>query len=130
MTSIEVPYSIAAALPDALGDGHHERRPQRGRRARRRDGIAYVSRDARRSRSCGCRSGRPASSRISSACSSGSSRRRRRSRERLVAIAARRRAREQVPFSDGALCLGRWQRIMLFSLDAEHRTDWQLTLLG
>jgi thiamine phosphate synthase YjbQ (UPF0047 family) len=37
---------------------------------------------------------------------------------------------EQVPFSDGALCLGQWQRILLFSLDAQHRPDWQLTLVG
>jgi len=35
-----------------------------------------------------------------------------------------------VPFTAGALCLGRFQRIMLFSLDAEHRSDWSLTLLG
>jgi thiamine phosphate synthase YjbQ (UPF0047 family) len=37
---------------------------------------------------------------------------------------------EQVPFAEGCLCLGQWQRIMLFSLDAEHRSDWSLTLLG
>jgi thiamine phosphate synthase YjbQ (UPF0047 family) len=37
---------------------------------------------------------------------------------------------EQVPFSDGRLCLGQWQRVMLFSLENEHRTDWSLTLLG
>jgi thiamine phosphate synthase YjbQ (UPF0047 family) len=50
-------------------------------------------------------------------------------RERLLAMLLGPRC-EQVPFSDGALCLGRWQRIMLFSLDAEHRHDWQLTLIG
>jgi thiamine phosphate synthase YjbQ (UPF0047 family) len=37
---------------------------------------------------------------------------------------------EQVPFTDGRLCLGQWQRVMLFSLEDEHRTDWSLTLLG
>jgi thiamine phosphate synthase YjbQ (UPF0047 family) len=35
-----------------------------------------------------------------------------------------------VPFTDRTLCLGRFQRIMLFSLDAEHRSEWSLTLLG
>ena len=50
-------------------------------------------------------------------------------RERLVASLLSPRS-EQVPFADGALCLGRFQRIMLFSLDAEHRSDWSLTLLG
>jgi thiamine phosphate synthase YjbQ (UPF0047 family) len=37
---------------------------------------------------------------------------------------------EQVPFWDGRLCLGQWQRVMLFSLDPEHVNDWSLTLLG
>jgi len=35
-----------------------------------------------------------------------------------------------VPFSEGQLCLGQWQRILLFSFDAEHRNDWSVTLLG
>jgi thiamine phosphate synthase YjbQ (UPF0047 family) len=52
-----------------------------------------------------------------------------RSRERLLAMLLGPRS-EQVPFSDGALCLGQWQRILLFSLDAQHRPDWQLTLVG
>ena len=52
-----------------------------------------------------------------------------RNRERMVAALLSPRS-EQVPFLAGALCLGRFQRIMLFSLDAEHRSDWSLTLLG
>ena len=52
-----------------------------------------------------------------------------RSRELLVAFLLGPRS-EQVPFTDGALCLGQWQRILLFSLDAQHRSDWTLTLLG
>ena len=52
-----------------------------------------------------------------------------RSRERLVAFLLGPRS-EQIPFTDGALCLGQWQRILLFSLDAQHRPDWTLTLLG
>jgi thiamine phosphate synthase YjbQ (UPF0047 family) len=51
------------------------------------------------------------------------------SRERLLAFLLGPRS-EQVPFADGALCLGQWQRILLFSLDAQHRPDWSLTLLG
>jgi thiamine phosphate synthase YjbQ (UPF0047 family) len=50
-------------------------------------------------------------------------------RERLVHALLGSRT-EQVPFSDGCLCLGQWQRVMLFSLDAEHRNDWSLTLVG
>jgi thiamine phosphate synthase YjbQ (UPF0047 family) len=52
-----------------------------------------------------------------------------RSRERLLAFLLGPRS-EQVPFADGALCLGQWQRILLFSLDAQHRPDWTLTLVG
>jgi secondary thiamine-phosphate synthase enzyme len=37
---------------------------------------------------------------------------------------------EAVPFKDGCLCLGTWQRVLLFSLDAEHRPEWSVTLLG
>ena len=52
-----------------------------------------------------------------------------RSRERLLAFLLGPRS-EQVPFVDGVLCLGQWQRILLFSLDAQHRPDWTLTLVG
>jgi len=52
-----------------------------------------------------------------------------RSRERLLAFLLGPRS-EQVPITDGALCLGQWQRILLFSLDAQHRPDWTLTLVG
>jgi thiamine phosphate synthase YjbQ (UPF0047 family) len=52
-----------------------------------------------------------------------------RSRERLLAFLLGPRS-EQIPFVDGALSMGQWQRILLFSLDAQHRPDWTLTLLG
>jgi secondary thiamine-phosphate synthase enzyme len=52
-----------------------------------------------------------------------------RSREHLVAFLLGPRS-EHIPFSDGALCLGQWQRILLFSLDAQHRPEWTLTLVG
>lgn len=51
-----------------------------------------------------------------------------RSRERLLTMLLGTQT-EQVPFCGGALCLGQWQRILLFSLDAEHRADWTVTLL-
>jgi thiamine phosphate synthase YjbQ (UPF0047 family) len=52
-----------------------------------------------------------------------------RSREKLLAFLLGPRS-EQVPFADGALCLGQWQRILLFSLDGQHRPEWSVTLLG
>ncbi len=128
MTSIEVPYSIAAALPtlsvmditndvtkSVAGSGTH-------------DGIAYIhaphglSLVRVQERETGFFEDLegllerivPSESPV---------------RERLVAALLGPRA-EQVPFSGGRLCLGQWQRILLFSLDAEHRDDWSLTLLG
>jgi secondary thiamine-phosphate synthase enzyme len=52
-----------------------------------------------------------------------------RSREHLLAFLLGPRS-EHIPFTDGTLCLGQWQRILLFSLDAQHRPDWTLTLVG
>jgi len=128
MTSIEVPYSIAAALPtlsvmDITNDVSRTL-AQSGRS----DGIAYVHPSHPLSvvrvqeRETGFFEDLevllerivPSSSR---------------SRERLVAALLSPRS-EQDPFSAGVLCLGTFQRIMLFSLDAEHRSDWSLTLLG
>jgi thiamine phosphate synthase YjbQ (UPF0047 family) len=37
---------------------------------------------------------------------------------------------EAVPVSEGCMRLGTYQRIMLFSLDADCRPEWSLTILG
>ena len=50
-------------------------------------------------------------------------------RERLVHALLGSRT-EQIPFTDGRLCLGQWQRVMLFSLHSELGSEWTLTLLG
>ena len=130
MTSIEVPYSIAAALPTLSVMDITNEVVEGGRDARAgRDGIAYVTATERAlarpragARDRLLRGPRvPARARRAGRASP--------SRERLVHALLGSRT-EQVPFSEGCLCLGQWQRIMLFSLDAEHRTDWSLTLLG
>lgn len=128
MTTVEVPYSIAAALPtlsvmDVTNDVS-KIVVQSGRD----DGIAYVHPTSPLSivrvqeRETGffedlevlleriVPGGHPA-------------------RARLVA-ALLSPHHEQVPFSAGRLCLGRFQRIMIFSLDAESRAEWSVTLLG
>jgi thiamine phosphate synthase YjbQ (UPF0047 family) len=128
MTSVEIPYSVAAALPtlavlDITNDVAREIA------ASDLDaGIAYLS--ARNERSL---------VRVNE-------------REsgffcdledllvRLVPIDADDRERlvclllgpgtEQVPFSDGRLCLGTYQRIFLVGFGAEFDGEWLLTLLG
>ncbi len=128
MTSIEVPYSIAAALPTLSVMDITNEVAQGVARSERREGIAYVSatqglslvrvqeRETGFFEDLECLLERVVPSDAPS-------------RERLVHALLGTRT-EQVPFSDGRLCLGQWQRIMLFSLDTQNHTDWSLTLVG
>jgi len=50
-------------------------------------------------------------------------------RERLLAFLLG-AGTEQVPFAAGQLCLGRWQRILLFGFSEEFAPEWTLTLVG
>jgi len=128
MTSVEVPYAIAAALPtlsvmDITTDVSREVAASECT-----DGIVYIhaahdlalvrvqERETGFFEDLECLLERVVPTTAPS-------------RERLLAFLLGPRA-EQVPVSGGELCLGQWQRIMLFSLDAEHRPDWTLTLVG
>jgi thiamine phosphate synthase YjbQ (UPF0047 family) len=50
-------------------------------------------------------------------------------RERLLTLLLGPRT-EQIPFDDAKLCLGRWQRILLYGLNGASRAGWKLTILG
>ena len=128
MTSIEVPYSIAAALPslavmDITNDVSRE-----VAESGVGSGIAFLHTESAlalvrvQERETGFFEDLESLiERVVPATA--------RARERLLALLLGPRS-ESVPFSDGALCLGQWQRILLFSLDGEHRPDWSLTLVG
>jgi thiamine phosphate synthase YjbQ (UPF0047 family) len=128
MTSIEVPYSIAAALPTLSVMDITNEVSKAVARSEKNDGIAYVTatdslslirvqeRETGFFEDLECL--------LERVVPGGTNQ-----RERLVHALLGSRT-EQVPFLAGSLCLGQWQRIMLFSLDAEHRNDWSLTLLG
>ena len=127
MTSVEIPFSIAAALPSlAVVDVTNEVAREVAR-SPYGDGIAYVS------------SGETSLVRIAER-ESGLFQDLECFLERLVAKDANGRDRmlsfllgprtEQIPFSGGELCLGRYQRILNFSFDESCRSDWTLTLLG
>jgi thiamine phosphate synthase YjbQ (UPF0047 family) len=128
MTSIEVPYSIAAALPTLSVMDITNDVAQNISRSATRDGIAYISathglslvrvqeRETGFFEDLECLLERVVPGDATP-------------RERLVHALLGSRT-EQVPFTEGCLCLGQWQRVMLFSLDAEHRHDWSLTLVG
>ena len=128
MTSVEIPYSIAAALPslsvmDITNDVSREVAA-----ADVTHGIAFLHASSElclvrvQERETGFFEDLESLLERIVPSSLGS-------RERLLAFLLGPRS-EQVPFVDGALCLGQWQRILLFSLDAQHRPDWTLTLLG
>jgi thiamine phosphate synthase YjbQ (UPF0047 family) len=127
MTSVEIPVSIAAALPnlvvlDITNDVKHDVADAGG------SGIAFVAPN-----------GDPSLVRVQERetgffsdldCLL----------ERLVPLDAEERSRlislllgprtEQIPYEDGKLCLGQWQRILLVSFDERCADHWLLTLLG
>ncbi len=127
MTSVEIPVSIAAALPnltvlDITNDVKREIAANGG------SGIAYVSPN-----------GEPSLVRVQERetgfffdleCLL----------ERLVPLEAEGRVRliqlllgprtEQIPYRDGSLCLGQWQRILLVRFEDQGTDDWTLTLVG
>lgn len=128
MTSIEVPYSIAAALPTLSVMDITNEVSREVASSGRGDGIAYIHavHDLSLVRVQERETGffEDLESLLARVVPASAS-----SRERLVAMLLGSRS-EQVPFTGGTLCLGQWQRVMLFSLDVEHRADWQLTLIG
>jgi len=128
MTSVEVPYAIAAALPTLSVMDITTEVSKTVVHSGKNDGIAYVHAPHGRSlvrvqeRETGFFE--DLEGLLERLVPSESP-----ARERLVSALLGPRA-EQVPFCDGQLCLGQWQLILLFSLDAEHRDDWSVTLLG
>jgi thiamine phosphate synthase YjbQ (UPF0047 family) len=128
MTSIEVPYSIAAVLPtltvmDITADVSRE-----VARGPFREGIAYITSAPGPSlvrineRECGffedleCLLERLVPLEL-------------RDRERILQLFLGPRT-AQVPFTNGRLHLGTYQRVLLFSFTGGHERDWTVTLIG
>ncbi|HKG44991.1 MAG TPA: YjbQ family protein [Gaiellaceae bacterium] len=128
MTSVEVPYSVASALPSltVLDITNEVRRELVG--SGRDAGIAYVS-----------PLDDPALVRVQER-ESGFFADLEELLSRLVAQDERERERllcmllgprnEQIPFAAGQLCLGQWQRILLLGFERPSEPRWHLTLLG
>jgi thiamine phosphate synthase YjbQ (UPF0047 family) len=128
MTSVEVPYSIASALPsltvlDITNEVKHEVRD-----SGYEDGIAYVSPldDVALVRVQERESGffTDLEELLTRLVPQDE-----RERERLLCMLLGPRS-EQIPFADGELCLGQWQRILLLGFDRPSQPRWELTLLG
>ena len=127
MTSVEIPVSIAAALPnltvlDITNDVRREVASTGG------SGIAYVSPN-----------GDPSLIRVQER-ESGFFEDLECMLERLVPLEAEERARlvsmllgprtEQIPFSEGSLCLGQYQRIFLVAFEDQCADEWMVTVVG
>jgi thiamine phosphate synthase YjbQ (UPF0047 family) len=126
MTSVEIPYSIAAVLPSlsVLDITNEVAREVSGHGS----GIAYISPNGNPSvvriqeRESGffedlqCLLERLVPTETLS-------------RERLISMLLGPRT-EQVPFREGRLALGQWQRILYVSFDETGRCEWTLTVVG
>jgi thiamine phosphate synthase YjbQ (UPF0047 family) len=127
MTSVEIPVSIAAALPnltvlDITNDVRREVAAAGG------SGIAYVSPFCE-----------PALVRVQER-ETGFFSDLECLLERLIPLGVIDRARlislllgprtEQIPFAEGQLCLGQWQRILLVGFEDRCADEWSVTLLG
>jgi thiamine phosphate synthase YjbQ (UPF0047 family) len=127
VTSVEIPVSIAAALPnltvlDITNDVRHEVAATGG------SGIAFVSPN-----------GDPSVIRVQER-ETGFFSDLECMLERLVPLEVDERTRlvsmllgprtEQIPFSDGSLCLGHYQRIFLVAFEDRCSNEWILTLVS
>jgi thiamine phosphate synthase YjbQ (UPF0047 family) len=128
VTSVEVPYSIASALPSltVLDITNEVRRELTASGCE--DGIAYISPldDVALVRVQERESGfftdlEELLTRLVP--------QEERERERLLCMLLGPRS-EQIPFAEGALCLGTWQRILLLGFDRPSQPRWDLTLLA
>ena len=127
MTSVEIPVSIAAALPnltvlDITNDVRREVQATGG------SGIAFVSPN-----------GDPSLIRVQER-ESGFFADLECMLERLIPLELDERTRlvsmllgprtEQIPFSEGSLCLGHYQRIFLVAFEDRCSSEWMLTLVA
>jgi thiamine phosphate synthase YjbQ (UPF0047 family) len=127
VTSVEIPVSIAAALPnltvlDITNDVRREVASTGG------SGIAFVSPN-----------GDPSLIRVQER-ETGFFSDLECLLERLIPLQAEERARlvsmllgprtEQIPFSDGSLCLGQYQRIFLVAFEDRCSNEWMLTVVA
>jgi thiamine phosphate synthase YjbQ (UPF0047 family) len=127
VTSVEIPVSIAAALPnltvlDITNDVRREVAQTGG------SGIAFVSPN-----------GDPSLIRVQER-ETGFFSDLESLLERLIPLEADERARlvsmllgprtEQIPFSEGSLCLGQYQRIFLVAFEDRCNNEWMLTIVA
>jgi thiamine phosphate synthase YjbQ (UPF0047 family) len=128
MTTVEIPSSVAAALPTLAVFDITNEVSRDVRKAELASGLAYVTpvvstsivRVTERESGFFCDFEEMLSRLVPLAAST---------RERLILglLGAR---TEQIPFTESGLTLGQWQRILLFGFNGDPRADYTLTLVG
>ena len=128
MTSVQIPHSVAAALPTLSVFDITNEVSRDVASGPARHGIAYVTaamptslvRVSERESGFFCDIEALLENLVPRA---------RQDRERMLLALLGPRT-EQIPFDGGRLCLGQWQRVLLFCLDGDTRAEYTLTLLG
>jgi thiamine phosphate synthase YjbQ (UPF0047 family) len=128
MTSVEIPISVAAALPTLSVFDITNEVSREVARSGRSAGIAYVTpaapssvvRVTERESGFFCDLEEMLARLVPVDLPE---------RERLLVMLLGTRT-EQIPFSDRSLCLGQWQRVLFFGFNGDPRADWTLTVLG
>jgi thiamine phosphate synthase YjbQ (UPF0047 family) len=127
MTSVEIPYSVACALPSLVVLDITNEIAREVESGESSSGIAFVTAgDTGLIRVNERESGFFADlegllARLVPLDVGG--------RERLLSLLLGARS-EQLPFAGGRLCLGQWQRVLLFGFDERFSADWTVTLVG
>lgn len=128
MTSVEIPTSVAAALPSLSVFDITNEVSRQVRSSGVRAGLVYVT------------AASPTSLVRVTERESGFFYDFEALLERLVPADAAERERlivallgprtEAIPFSEGRLCLGQWQRVLLFGFNGDANADYTLTIVG
>ena len=128
MTSVEIPYSIAAALPSLSVFDITNEVSREVVHCGVDAGIAYVTATARSGlvRVTERESGffcdfEDLLARLVPLQTE--------QRERLLMMLLGPRT-EGIPFSGARLCLGQWQRVLLFGFNGDSRADWSVHVIG
>ncbi len=128
MTSVEIPASVAAALPSLSVFDITNDVSRAVERSGREAGLAYVSANAPSAvvRVTERESGffhdfEAMLERLVPADTAD--------RERLIVALLGSRA-EQIPFTERRLCLGQWQRVLVFGFNGAADADYTLTIVG
>jgi len=128
MTSVEIPSSVAAALPTLAVFDITNEIAREVRDADAEAGIAYVTagvptslvRVSERESGFFCDLESLLARLVPEEVAE---------RERLLLALLGPRT-EQIPFAERSLCLGQWQRVLLLCFNGDTRADYTLTLLG